>query len=55
MTVEQKRYFRSVHKKTVKRVFDRGDVNLVNHGLAAGWTIERVVGKINAGHGERWV
>jgi hypothetical protein len=55
MTTEQKRFFRKVNKKVAKMTLTRGEVFMVDHGFLAGWSVETVVGKINSGHGNRWV
>lgn len=50
---ELKLAFKAIRKKS-KRVLDPGDVNMCQFGLSAGWSIEKLAGKVNAGHGIRW-
>jgi hypothetical protein len=50
---ELNRVFKAIRKKS-KRVLTRGDVNMCQFGISVGWSIEKMAGKVNAGHGERW-
>ena len=50
---ELKLAFRAIRKKS-KRVLNRGDVVMVETLLFQGWSCEKIAGKVNLGHGERW-
>lgn len=56
--LSEKQFFQKVQKKVKRadtRVLSRGEVNMVKFGYSAGWSIEKTVGKVYQGHGERWV
>jgi hypothetical protein len=50
---ELKAAFKGIRKKS-KRVLSAGDVHMCQFGLSNGWSIEKLAGKVNAGHGIRW-
>jgi len=56
--LSEKQFFQKVQKKVKRphtRTLSRGEVNMVKFAYSAGWSIEKTVGKVYQGHGERWV